>query len=71
LPSDSFVTFTAHDGRYPLPEEYLLSLHASLGAVLHASGMAEIIERILEDRDELRTLAADGSTPVGVLLTVF
>ncbi|KAI9771842.1 MAG: hypothetical protein M1840_001612 [Geoglossum simile] len=71
LPSDGFVTFTAHDGRYPLPEEYLLSLHASIGAVLHASGMSEVIDRILRDRDELRTLAADGSTPVRALLTVF
>jgi len=51
--------FTAHDGRFPLPDPKLLSLHASAGAVLHASGMAEIIENVLEDRKELRCLAAD------------
>ncbi|KAI9768994.1 MAG: hypothetical protein M1840_004590 [Geoglossum simile] len=48
LPSDGFVTFTAHDGRYALPDEYLLSIHASVGAVLHASGMAETIEHALQ-----------------------
>ncbi|KAI9785193.1 MAG: hypothetical protein M1839_000831 [Geoglossum umbratile] len=71
LPSDSFVTFTAHDGRFPLPDPKLLSLHASIGAVLHASGMAEIIQKVLEDRKELHCLAADGSTQVGMLLLVF
>jgi hypothetical protein len=68
LPRDSFITFTAHDGRYPLPDENLLAVHASVGAILHASGMAEVIERILEDRDETPCLAADGSTPIEVLL---
>ncbi|KAI9862324.1 MAG: hypothetical protein M1813_004800 [Trichoglossum hirsutum] len=68
---DGFVTFTAHDGRYPLPDPKLLSVHASVGAVLHASGMAEYIERILRDRDELRCLAHNGSTQIGVLMMAF
>ncbi|KAI9769520.1 MAG: hypothetical protein M1840_003997 [Geoglossum simile] len=71
LPSDGFVTFTAHDGRYPLPDPKLLSVHASVGAVLHASGIAEYIERILGDRDELRCLAHNGSTQIGVLMMAF
>ena len=33
--------------------------------------MAETIERVLQERDELRYLAADGSTQVGLLLMVF
>ena len=52
LPGDSLVTFTSYDGRYPLPDVKLLALHASVGAILHASGMSEVIERILEERDE-------------------
>ncbi|KAI9782087.1 MAG: hypothetical protein M1839_005433 [Geoglossum umbratile] len=71
LPNDGFVTFTAHDGRYALPDGYLLSIHASVGAVLHASGMAETIEHALQERDELRCLATDGSTQVGLLLMAF
>ena len=71
MPSDGYVTFTAHDGRYPLPAEKLLAVHAAVAAILHASGMAEVIERILQDRDETPCLAADGSTPIGTLLMAF
>ena len=71
LPSDGYVTFTAHDGRYPLPDEKLLAVHAAVAAILHASGMAEVIDRILQDRDEMPCLAADGSTPIGTLLMAF
>jgi hypothetical protein len=68
LPSDGYVTFIAYDGRYPLPDENLLAVHAAVAAILHASGMAEVIDRILQDRDETPCLAADGSTPIGTLL---
>ena len=71
LPSDGYVTFIAHDGRYPLPDEKLLVVHAAVAAILHASGMAEVIDRILQDRDETPCLAADGSTPIGTLLMAF
>jgi hypothetical protein len=71
LPGDGYVTFTAHDGRYPLPDEKLLAVHAAVAAILHASGMAEIIDRILQDRDETPCLAADGSTPIETLLMAF
>jgi hypothetical protein len=71
LPNDGYVTFTAHDGRYPLPDEKLLAVHAAVAAILHASGMAEVIERILKDRDETPCLSTDGSTPIGTLLMAF
>jgi hypothetical protein len=71
LPNDGYATFTAHDSRYPLPDENLLAVHAAVGAILQASGMAEVIERILQDRDETPCLAADGSTPIGTLLMAF
>jgi hypothetical protein len=71
LPNDGYVTFTAHDGRYPLPDEKLLAVHAAVAAILHVSRIAEVIERILQDRDETPYLAADGSTPIGTLLMAF
>jgi hypothetical protein len=71
LPKDGHVTFTAHDGRYALPDEKLLAVHAAVAAIFHASGMAEVIDRILQDRDETPCLAADGSTPIGTLLMAF
>ena len=71
LPNDGYVTFMAHDCRYPLPDEKLLAVHAAVAAILHASGMAEVIDRILQDRDETPCLAADGSTPIGTLLMAF
>jgi hypothetical protein len=71
LPNDGHVTFTAHNGRYSLPDEKLLAVHAAVAAILHASGMAEVIDRILQDRDETPCLATDGSTPIGTLLMAF
>jgi hypothetical protein len=71
LPGDGIIIFTANDSRYPLPDGNLLALHASVGAILHASGMSKVIERILEERDETPCLATDGSTPVGILLMAF
>ena len=71
LPNDGHVTFTAHDGRYSLPDEKLLAVHAAVAAILHASGMAEVIDRILQDRDETPCLATDGSTPIETLLMAF
>ncbi|KAI9858503.1 MAG: hypothetical protein M1813_006444 [Trichoglossum hirsutum] len=69
LPRDGLVTFTAHDGRYALPDKYLLSIHASVEAVLHASGMAETIERVLQERDELCCLATDGNTRTNIVIS--
>jgi hypothetical protein len=71
LPNDGYVTFTAHDGRYPLPDEKFLPSTQRWRQILHASGMTEVIERILKDRYETPCLAADGSTPIGTLLMAF
>jgi len=71
LPSDGLVTLTAHDGRYPLPDGCLLALHASIGAILHASSMSEVIEHMLDKRDEIPYLASDGSTSIETLFLAF
>ncbi|OJD18756.1 hypothetical protein AJ78_01227 [Emergomyces pasteurianus Ep9510] len=40
----------------------LLSTHATIAKILHATGTTETIETMFRDREELRFLAADGST---------
>ena len=64
------VEFTAHSGLYELPSPELLRLHAAVAQVLHASGLAELIDNVHEDRDIIRCLAEDGSTPISRLLLV-
>jgi hypothetical protein len=69
LPRDGIVTLRSHDGRCPLPDPSLLALHAAIGNILHATGSAERIERILRDFESASGgLAPDGSTDIGALL---
>lgn len=67
LPNE-YVTFVAHDGRYPLPCPSLLNLHAAVAHIYHASGMSDDFEQILEARTEITCLAPDGSTPIAHVL---
>lgn len=46
LPSDRTVTFSSHDSRFQLPHRDLLSLHAAVANILHASGRAEVIDKV-------------------------
>jgi len=71
LPRDGIVTLRSHDGRYPLPDPSLLALHAAIGNILHATGSAERIEKILRDFEGASGgLAPDGSTDIGSLLSM-
>ncbi|KAH8811523.1 hypothetical protein F5884DRAFT_831332 [Xylogone sp. PMI_703] len=65
------VKFISHDDRYPLPAKELLELHSAIANVLHASGMGDVIDKVLKDLDELKGLASDGSTDVKMLLSAF
>ena len=49
----------------------LLEVHASIAQVLHATGMGELMDQILREREEIHHLAANGSTNLGRLLLVF
>ncbi|EER45447.1 conserved hypothetical protein [Histoplasma capsulatum H143] len=67
LPQSRMVTFRSHsDMALPSPE--LLGTHAALAKILHASGMAETIDNIMRDWNELRCLANDGGTNFGDIL---
>jgi hypothetical protein len=72
LPSDKVVTLTCCDNRYPLPNPIYLAVHAAIGNILHASGRAEVIDKLVRDLGDAGGLglAKDGSTNIGDLLSV-
>ncbi|KAJ9374430.1 hypothetical protein DTO282F9_1425 [Paecilomyces variotii] len=51
-----------------LPSRVLLDTHAVIARILHASGKAEEIDKIFQEREQIRCLAADGSTDLQRLL---
>ncbi|KAL0630826.1 hypothetical protein Q9L58_010318 [Maublancomyces gigas] len=51
----------------PLPSRRLLKLHAACCRMLEMAGAAEYVENLLDDFEELGTLATDGSSEIGVL----
>ncbi|KAJ5535465.1 hypothetical protein N7527_001719 [Penicillium freii] len=70
-PTETLITLTTHDDRFRDPNPEFLAVHADIGNILHASGRAENIEKLLrdfEDADPL--LATDGSTDISGLLSV-
>ena len=63
-----YVEFTAHSGLHRLPSPELLKLHAAVAQVLNTSGLGQLIDDVSEDRELIRALAEDGSTPISRLL---
>lgn len=71
LPQDRIVRFRDHtNGVTPLPDPYLLRVHLIIAEILHASGLAEILNEFFYDYDSLRGLASDGSTNLPFLVEV-
>lgn len=71
LPRDNIVTITSHDDRYRLPNPIILAVHAAIGNILHASGRADMIEKLIYDLGDAGCLLAkDGSTNIGGFLSV-
>lgn len=70
LPPDGIVTLISHDPQYPLPDRTLLETHYLVTRIIHATGRAEVVEKILRDYDETGTMATDGSTDISQLLSV-
>lgn len=67
---DRIVKFESHNN-VDLPSRNLLQTHAALAKILHASGMAERIDKVMEERDDIRGLASDGSSNVQKLLFAY
>ena len=56
------VTLTTPDKtRYPLPDPCYLAFHAALAKVVHASGIAEALDKMLEERENIRVLSDDSA----------
>lgn len=51
LPASRTIMMRAHDGRVPLPSPDLLKVHCAIADILHATGMAEKIDKILDDTE--------------------
>ena len=63
------VTFVnEHDEEIDLPDPQILELHAAFSRVLYMTGAGEYFETCWRDLDEIRVLAADGSTRLDFLL---
>ncbi|KAJ5783434.1 uncharacterized protein N7518_009111 [Penicillium psychrosexuale] len=70
-PTATFITLTNNDTRFRDPNPEFLAVHAAIGNILHASGPAELIEKLLRDFDGADPfLAKDGSTDISSLLSV-
>lgn len=64
------ITFQQHsDAALPSPE--VLGVHCALAKILHASGMSERIDKIIQEREELKCLVNDGSSDAKTLLFAF
>ncbi|OBZ65317.1 hypothetical protein A0H81_14724 [Grifola frondosa] len=61
-PDDPVIELTTTDADLPLPDPDLLRLHATCAKVAHLSGVGEIIDALLRDIEDLKTLANDGSS---------
>ncbi|KAF8604828.1 hypothetical protein BDV93DRAFT_440060, partial [Ceratobasidium sp. AG-I] len=57
---EKHVVLTTTDPALGLPDPRYLALHAACAQVWHASGMAEYVENLLWDMEELRVLPEDG-----------
>ncbi|KAG8744955.1 hypothetical protein FRC10_009190 [Ceratobasidium sp. 414] len=64
------VTFTTTDKRFELPNPRYLAIHAACAKVATASGMAEYIDRVISDMEDLVVLREDGSSDVQLMFAL-
>lgn len=67
FPPDNVIRLTT-TSNVPLPDPYLFQTHFVIATILHASGLAEILDQALDDYSTLDGLAADGSTNIPYLI---
>lgn len=69
LPRNRIVRFIDHsNGETPLPDPYLFRVHLIVSQILHASGLAKVLDEYFEDYYSNWGLASDGSTTLPLLL---
>lgn len=57
------ITLIASDPRFALPNPKFLAIHAACAKIYHASGMMEVIDQVLRDKEVVKMLSQDGSGP--------
>src|SRR5271155_3025561 len=63
VPVGGIIVFeNADPNQYKSVDSRLLKLHASLAVLMHMCGAAEVIDRYLRDREDIRVLSADGAS---------
>jgi len=71
LPKEGIVTLVAHSPHYRLPGRSLLETHTAVAKILHATGMGDYIDDVIQKRQDIRCFTPDGTTNVESLLMVF
>ncbi|KDQ10605.1 hypothetical protein BOTBODRAFT_163721 [Botryobasidium botryosum FD-172 SS1] len=56
------IVFTTDRPDVPLPNPHYLAVHAACAKVVHASGVAEVIDKVLRGLEDLPVLSNDGSS---------
>ncbi|SJL08963.1 uncharacterized protein ARMOST_12339 [Armillaria ostoyae] len=57
------ITLVASDPRFALPNPKFLAIHAACAKIYHASGMGEVIDQVLRDKEVVKVLSEDGLGP--------
>ncbi|KAF8531797.1 hypothetical protein BDD12DRAFT_766395 [Trichophaea hybrida] len=74
LPPDGIVRLVNHSNPFsdyiPLPNKKYLEVHAAVAKILHATGLAESLDKALREGDVLACFAEDGTSDIYHLLMV-
>ncbi len=57
------ITLIASNPRFALPNPKFLAIHAACAKIYHASGMREVIDQVLRDKEVVKMLSKDGLGP--------
>ncbi len=57
------ITLIASNPRFALPNPIFLAIHAACAKIYHASGMREVIDQVLRDKEVVKMLSKDGLGP--------
>lgn len=73
-PNNSMIQLTNHTANnttpVPMPDPYFFETHYLVACILNASGLAEMLEEVLDQYKSTRCLAEDGSTNLPYIIDV-
>ncbi|RJE26295.1 short chain dehydrogenase [Aspergillus sclerotialis] len=69
---DRIIRLQKHyNSEIELPSSILLGVHATIAKIVHASGMADVIDKTLEEIEDLCYLATDGTPNFLIIFTTY